>query len=141
VADHAEPTEGLIARWRELSPVRLALYPVLLAVVALLVGYGVIDGERAALWIAAGTALLGISGVEAARKVAWSPATVTRLNAEWTREATEWQAHSVDEYARGARDALHATPDANGARCRDIRGGSRCLLELGHEGVHLIPTN
>lgn len=53
----------LIAR----EPVRVYLYGVLVAIVAVLVGYGVLDGSQAALWLALGSALLAVPAVEAAR--------------------------------------------------------------------------
>jgi len=49
------------------EPVRTYLYPVLLAVVGVLVGYGVLEQTQAALWIALGAALLGVPAVEKAR--------------------------------------------------------------------------
>jgi hypothetical protein len=49
------------------EPVRAYLYPVLLAVVGVLVGYGIIEQTQAALWIALGAALLGVPAVERAR--------------------------------------------------------------------------
>jgi hypothetical protein len=49
------------------EPVRAYLYPVLLAVVGVLVGYGIIEQTQAALWIALGAALLGVPAVESAR--------------------------------------------------------------------------
>ena len=49
------------------EPLRIYLGGVLAALVAVLVAYGIIDGDQAPLWIALGTAVLGIGGVEAAR--------------------------------------------------------------------------
>lgn len=49
------------------EPVRTYLYPVLIAVVALLVGYGILEQEQGALWIGLGAALLGVPAVEKAR--------------------------------------------------------------------------
>lgn len=126
---------GIMKRWRLLSPVRFALYPVVVAVVALLVGYGVVTVDRAPLWLAVAAACLGIAGTEFARGGAWSPASVADRDDRWANL-------TVDEYARGVADALHATPDAAAGmqRCRDVRGGSPCELALGHEGWHLIRT-
>lgn len=53
--------------WKDTEPVRVYLYPVLTAAVAVLVGYGVVDEEQASLWIALGTAVLGVGGTEVAR--------------------------------------------------------------------------
>lgn len=49
------------------EPVRTYLYPVLVAVVGILVAYGVIDQEQSVLWIALGAAALGVPAIEAAR--------------------------------------------------------------------------
>lgn len=54
---------ALVAR----EPVRVYLYGVLLAGLALLVGYGVLTGEQFALWAALGAALLAVPAVEGAR--------------------------------------------------------------------------
>jgi len=49
------------------EPVRLYLYGVLLAVLAVLVGYGTLTGEQAALWAALGAAVLGVPVTELLR--------------------------------------------------------------------------
>lgn len=49
------------------EPVRTALYPVLVAIIGLLVAYGVLDEQGASLWLALAVAILGVSGVEVAR--------------------------------------------------------------------------
>lgn len=49
------------------EPVRAYLYPLLLAVVGVLVGYGVLEQQQGSLWIALGAALLGVPAVEKAR--------------------------------------------------------------------------
>lgn len=143
VAEHAAPEDTapelestpnrLVELWHELEPVRTRLYPVVATVVALLVHRGVVEGAESLLWLALAAALLGIAGTEAARRAVDSPATVNAYG-------LAWQSFATDEYARGARDALHSTPDSIAARCRDVRAGRRCLLDLAHEGVHLIPT-
>lgn len=123
MAEHRAPDleGGPLARWRELSPVRTALYPVALAVVALLVGYGVVAEARAGLWIALVTAVLMPAGIEVARRAAWSPNSVREVRQSWAE-------YSRDEYARGVADALHSTPDraAAGTRLRDdeLEGGA-----------------
>lgn len=50
------------------EPVRLYLYGLLAPVVAVLVAYGVVDDVTAPLWIALGTAVLGVAATEAARR-------------------------------------------------------------------------
>jgi len=137
VAEHSEPTPTLVERWVELSPVRLALYPVVVIVVALLVAYGIVDGERAPLWLALAAAALGVTGTEAARAVAYSPNTVAAIRSRWAD-------HAASEYARGVADAVHTTPDriaAGSRRCLDVRSGRRCVSAAGHEGGHLIPSD
>lgn len=56
-----------IAGWLATEPVRAYLGGLLIALVALLVGYGVLTGEQAALWFAFGTAALGFPAVSKAR--------------------------------------------------------------------------
>lgn len=96
MGDHTSP-DPLIERWRETNPVRLVQYPVVVAVVALLVWYGVIAAEAAPLWLALAAAVLSAAGIEVARAQVNSPATARELE----REA----------YAHGVKDALRATPD------------------------------
>lgn len=50
-----------------MEPVRKYLYGLLVPLAAVLVAYGVLDGESAPLWIALATAVLGVPAVEAAR--------------------------------------------------------------------------
>ena len=69
------PPAGLFARLQLTEPVRLYLGGALAAVIALLVFYGVIDGQAAALWSALGAAVLGIPVVETVRDAVISPAT------------------------------------------------------------------
>lgn len=140
MAEHTEPTPTLVERWAVLSPVRLALYPVVLALVLLLVGYGAVAAEKAPLWLALAAAVLGVTGTETARRVAYSPNTVAVIRSRWAE-------HATSEYARGVADALHSTPDGTAhPQCRDVRGGRRCVLDAGHPpqgegGGHLIPTD
>lgn len=61
MADHEAPREVVPAA------VRAYLYPVVLAVVPLLVAYGLISAEVAPLWVALGTALLGLGTATAYR--------------------------------------------------------------------------
>jgi hypothetical protein len=92
----------------ETEPVRRALYPVVVCVVALLVAYGLLDAERVPLWLALAVAILGPGSIEAARAVAWAPATVADYGAGW-HEAL------AGEYRRGVHDGMTAaherTPD------------------------------
>lgn len=141
------------------EPIRRALYPIAVALVALLVGYGIIDDQRAVLWIGLAVAVLVPGGIEAARRVAYSPASVV----EYGRE---WQAAAEDEYARGVTAGLERTPDkvaqeiiddepgehaedrptgtmraqSRATRCREIEDGRRCLLVRGHTGPHHMTT-
>jgi hypothetical protein len=82
-----EPEPGLLERWQATEPVRVALYPIAVAVVALLVGYGILTVERAELWLALVVAVvsgaLPIMGAELARRQAWAPATVRSTVDEW----------------------------------------------------------
>ena len=50
------------------EPVRLYLYGLLAPLVALLVVYGIVDETTAPLWLAFGTAVLGVTVTEAARR-------------------------------------------------------------------------
>lgn len=57
----------MLTRWKEAEPVRLYLYGLLLALIALAVGYGLVTAELAPLWIALVTAAVLAPGVERAR--------------------------------------------------------------------------
>jgi hypothetical protein len=57
-----------IRRLRASEPVRLYLYGVGLALVALLVAYGIVAAEFAPLWVALLVALLGVPATESARR-------------------------------------------------------------------------
>jgi len=150
----------------ESEPVRRALYPVVVAVCALLVAYGLLDAERVPLWLALAVAVLGPGGIEAARRVAWAPATVGAY-------AVQWRSALENEYARGIEDGLrHAAEVGNdepgehaadrgeptealpaqeaptglmrapsrATRCREIDEGRRCKLTRDHDGPHLMTT-
>lgn len=54
--------------WNKLEPVRSYVYTLLTPGVALLVFYGVVNSQAAPLWIAGATAVLGMTGVEVARR-------------------------------------------------------------------------
>ena len=72
MGDHSEREPGAApasppgwwATMGELEPVRRALWPVAMATVALLGGYGVLTGELAVLWLGVVSAVLGIGGAE-----------------------------------------------------------------------------
>jgi hypothetical protein len=109
-----EPPPGLLKRWQATEPIRVALYPIALAVVALLVGYGLIAPDRAPLWVAVVAAIAGgglpILGAELARRQAWAPATVRST-------VDAWREH---EYGEGFHDATELAE-----RHADVkRGGS-----------------
>lgn len=81
MADHDLPT------WTErvlgnTEPVRRAVYPMVAAVVALLVFYDRLSAESVPLWLGLAVAVLGIGGTELARQGAYAPRTVTALVAE-----------------------------------------------------------
>jgi hypothetical protein len=58
------------------EPVRLYLYGLALPVLAVLVGFGVIDGADSALWAAVIVAALAIPTTEIVRAHVYAPATV-----------------------------------------------------------------
>lgn len=72
---------GLFARLQQAEPVRLYLYAVLAAVLAVLVSYGVLTGEQAALWGAVGGAVLAVPVTEGLRAQVTSPRTAAQLQA------------------------------------------------------------
>lgn len=96
-----EPPAGMWERWGETEPVRRALYPTAVAVVALLVGYGVLSTHLAALWLAVVAAVLIPGAAELARGGAWAPASVGDAVAEARKEA----------FADGVRAMTRRTPD------------------------------
>lgn len=53
--------------WNKLEPVRSYVYTLLVPVLAILVFYGIVSDLAAPLWIALGTAVLGVPAVELAR--------------------------------------------------------------------------
>lgn len=56
-----------LSAWIGREPVRARLYLVVVAIVALLVAYGLVAGAIAPLWLALAAAALGVPGVESAR--------------------------------------------------------------------------
>ena len=143
---HVEPADSGPSRTilerllGETEPVRRALYPVVIAAVALLVFYGRLDPNSVPLWLALAVGVLGLGGTEAARRVAWAPRTVGKTV---TAYAEAWREHAEAEFERGldsaegpvepgpAESAVTAElrvgahrPD----RCREVEGGRRCRL-------------
>lgn len=66
----------ILDTWRAAEPVRLYLYGVGLAVLLLLVGYGLIGGDQAALWSGLLVALVLAPAVEKARSTVTPPASL-----------------------------------------------------------------
>jgi hypothetical protein len=55
---------GPLRRLQLTEPVRLALYPVLVALLALAVAYGLVSDDVAPLWEALAAAVLGVGGLQ-----------------------------------------------------------------------------
>jgi hypothetical protein len=64
---------GFLSRWLASNPVRVWLYGVLLAAVAILVSKGLLTESDAYLWSALGAAVLGVPLTEAVRGSVYSP--------------------------------------------------------------------
>ena len=69
------------------EPVRVRLYGVIAALVAILVARGLITGYEAPLWTALAAAVLGVAGVETARDrvTPWQPGDPTPTTDRLTR--------------------------------------------------------
>lgn len=67
-----------VKRWRYTEPVRLYLYGIATAALAVLVATGVVAGEDAPLWAALTLAVLSVPTTEIVRASVYSPATVRR---------------------------------------------------------------
>jgi hypothetical protein len=67
---------GLWTRLQLAEPVRIRLYGVTAAVIAILAAYGLVDGSTAALWSTLAAAVLGVFTTEQVRASVDSPATV-----------------------------------------------------------------
>jgi hypothetical protein len=72
---------GLLPRLAQSEPVRLYLYALAAAVLAALVGYGVLTGEQAALWAGVAAAALAVPVTEGLRSQVVSPRTAAQLAA------------------------------------------------------------
>jgi hypothetical protein len=107
---------GWWAHLGDTEPVRRALYPVAAAVVALLVGYGVLSDATAVLWLGLAAAVLIPVGTEVARSAAWAPGSVDDRDLDWYARLDRWRDY---EYERGLADAAvaldepgeHAAPE------------------------------
>lgn len=97
MAEHRGTPLTLLERWRAAEPVRLALYPVLVALVGVGVATGVMQEAIEPALRALFVAILGLAGTEVARGGVYAPKTVAELDA--------------DAYAEGVRDAMGRTPD------------------------------
>lgn len=64
-----------LAQWAKEEPVRLYVYTVVAAILAVLVAYGVVDETALPVILAAATAILAVPAVETARSkvTPWSP--------------------------------------------------------------------
>lgn len=104
MAEHAQDQEqqGALARWRQTEPLRLWLYGIAVPIVALLVGYGLLTGHLAGLWLAVVTAALLGGGVEGARQFVVAPATARAA----VREAADYFARPDQFPADAARHVL-----------------------------------
>jgi hypothetical protein len=99
------PEPGWWTRLGDTEPVRRALWPVAVAVAALLVGYGVLTEHLAVLWLGVAAAILIPAGGEFARSVAWSPGSVDERDLEWYERLDKWRDY---EYERGLADGTGA---------------------------------
>lgn len=98
-----EQTGGLLARWKQTEPLRLWLYGIAVPLLAALVGYGLLTGTQAGLWLAVLTAALLGGGVEAARQYVVSPATA---RAALTEAAAAGLQDDPEQYDPVVRHAL-----------------------------------
>lgn len=106
--DPGEP--GWWRKWGDAEPIRRAAWPVAVAIVALLGGYGVLTDERGLLWLGVVAAVLSAGGAELARLRAFAPATVAEGDLDWLEYVEKWREY---EYERGLADAA-AAHDAPG---------------------------
>lgn len=70
-----------MTKLRNTEPVRLYLYPVVLALLGVLVHYKIVEPEAVPLWTVFAGAVLAVGGVEKARSLVSSPATVNATTA------------------------------------------------------------
>lgn len=90
--------------WQDVNlsePVRVRLYAVTVAVIAVLVAYGVLDGSHAALWLAVVAAALGVTATEVTRAAVVSPLTARRVAAD-----AAWEANAGTSVSNATQMAL-----------------------------------
>lgn len=115
-ADKPATEPGWWGRLGEAEPIRRALWPVAIAVVTLLVGYGVLTEHLAALWLGLAAAVLIPGAAEVARSAAWAPESVDERDLDWLEHLDAWREY---EYDRGVSDGrgdldepgAHAAPE------------------------------
>lgn len=77
--EHRAPDQGWLTRINLSEPVRLRLYAITAAAVALLSAYGLLDDTTGPLWLAGAAAILGFTVTPWVRASVVSPATAARL--------------------------------------------------------------
>lgn len=98
----------LLNRLRENEPVQLILWPVLGAVTAILVAKGVIDDDLASVITAVAVAVLGGSGVMAARSQVTPPGHLPVVAAQAASSAAEaLRGQVADNHGQPGVDALN----------------------------------
>lgn len=110
---------GWWAQLGDTEPIRRALWPVAIAVVALLGGYGVLTHEVSLLWLGLAAAVLGVGGGEVARSAAWAPGSVDERDLDWLEHLEAWREYEYErglDDGQGAHDAPgeHAAPEPPG---------------------------
>lgn len=65
----------ILSRWRAAEPVRVYIYSVMVPALLVAVGYGLVSGAQATLWLTLAAAVLGVGSTEAARSnvTPWQP--------------------------------------------------------------------
>lgn len=105
---------GLLSRLMLTEPVRLWLYPVLLAVLGLAVAYGLVSDTVAPLWEALFLAVLGVGGrflVEGVRASVVSPRTAIRAEFDAARVAVAAERERALSITMRAAVAARSLPD------------------------------
>lgn len=110
---HAQDAPTGLAGLLYREPVRLYVYGVVAAVVALLVFRGVVSGAESLLWLALAQVLLAVPATEAARARVDSPATSAATRAllvqAWEHRA-DLQATVEDAHQRALRERESEPP-------------------------------
>lgn len=91
--EHRAPDQGLLQRLNLSEPVRLRLYTITAAVVALLVLYRVLEPGAVPVWLAVAAALLGIGATESTRAAVPSPLTARQAAIDAVELATVQPMH------------------------------------------------